>query len=58
MGMETKPNPLVDGMKHSMNLMLSFASWEKTKVVTPFFNIWFLVHNMLAVMLNLCFKSS
>jgi hypothetical protein len=45
-------------MKHSMNLMLSFASWEKTKVVTPFFNIWFLVHNMLAVMLNLCFKSS
>jgi hypothetical protein len=44
-GMETKPNPLVDGMKHLMNLMLSFASWEKTcnmklqKVITPFLNI-------------------
>lgn len=30
MTMETKPNPLVDGMKHLTNLMLSFASWEET----------------------------
>ncbi len=28
--METKPNPLMDGMKHLTNLMLSFASWEET----------------------------
>ncbi len=65
--MEIKPNSLVDGMKHLTNLMLNFASWEETCNMTlqrwshhfeDFGNIWFLIHNMLALMLDLRFKSS